>query len=384
MSFQRKIFLSILAISVILLFVCGYVGLFELVPLLREKIQNNDETFLQLAGDAGVFYSFLIGVPLSVIVALAAAVIGGEITERQGDIDTLRFAEEKVEGALEVFLRILNTLHATFLTGNVVSDVIYSLVSSKIHQIEDEDGNFDLDGLIELTEEQFSKPRESLCDELEKLQAAIGQSKKDLYAPIILQQSLKRSNNDETGLTYIRKNLPQNHGVEKGLLEPDLYQIGHLLSAWASDITAIDAIEALTLMPDTYRSSDYIGMMLQRKQYVPTSGTAEKLGPDHVTDVFYNFGAAWIMQAYRALPKNDDVSSIFREILKGRSHIAMRLLDAVSPDVGRLESREWLENMEAALTERDNYIILRLEDGSTKAYVPKLHGSLASLSLSQA
>lgn len=376
--FQTVILVGVFAIIAL---IGVYVGVLDLVPQVRAKILESDQEFLQAAGNASVFYSFIIGVPVSVVVALVAAFIGARITERQGDVETLRFIEEKVKGSLGVFVRILSSLRITLRTGNVLLAVVREKLGAEAASAEEARRKFDIDNVTREVAGEFGNINETLCAELSELKSAIEETKKDLYAPLILRRSLEQSNRDVTALSFIREHLPEGHGVPDVWLTPDVFEIAPLLLRWAEHTKPYEAVLAYLLMPNTtFKTSHFVGLMLMRQYFDPEKGPA-RLGALEVTRVYYNLGGAWIMQAYRALPRRDDVGHLFREILQGRSPIALRLLNAIGPDVTNFESRDWLSAMDATLKSMDNYIILRTKDGQTHSYDPKKHGSLKPLNL---
>ncbi len=368
-----------ISVVVILLFVGGYVGIFDLLPQLRSKIQENDHQFIQSVGNAGVFYSFLIGVPLSVAVALLGALIGAQITDRQGDIETLRFIEEKIGESQKVFIRIVKSLRIAMSTGNGLSRLISEKIQDEAQRSEEAGDEFDVDRVVDSMGERYSQLKIDLCNELGELCKAAEVSKSDLYAPLILRRSLSAATREGAALSYIQQNLPADHGINPIYLKADVYDIAPLLLGWANALSPQSALTAKFLMPTPFKTSDLVGLMLARAAYAPTGrANANK---STVKLVYFNLGAAWIMQAYRSLPQKDDVSELFKEILERRSAIALRLLDTIGPDVANIESRHWLKSMDEKLDDRSNYIILRMESGDRVSYDPDKHGSLAKLEL---
>ncbi|MEM1379104.1 MAG: hypothetical protein AAGH41_00615 [Pseudomonadota bacterium] len=342
------------AVLIAILLVVG--GPFLLNLFTNQYVSANPDE-ISLLGNSGEYFSFIIGLPVSIIIGIAGAFLGAMIASRQGDVETLEFVEKKIEQTLQVYIAFTSSVKNLMIAGNRTTDIASDALDTV------PDGK-------KISFEDFTRKVSQIFDEREvqkeldicsgELHGAFDLMKSDLYAPQIFQAQVKfhdlETSSDPRRISpfaKLKKFLPSSLSVDESEFNPDLVTLSNNLIRWTMLTRAEEAAVAWYIMPQGYSTVDIVGSLLFFRRF-----KVKKAAESDPDSVIFNIGAAHIQRLIQLFPQKKFAIDVFDKILDGRSPIARRFLDVAGPELQNIEGRQWYESLYSHLERKNTLVIL--------------------------
>ena len=368
-------------------------------------------------GNAGAYYSFVVGVPVAFLGALVGIVASGIFARYTGTRDEaqiFKFIEEAIDPVFVQINTLSNTLQNLIIEGNGLRRLAYQLDGDMSaervpDESEDEPGEqLDpwerLEALLNADDGKLrSKLKghlENIRGELEKWNSTFDALFGSMYAALFLRRRIDDvlSERRGTAVSYLRESLHHSlhakigiacirsvteelswHDTRGGASYPNdprtiLENVIHFHSITAShhllrtisflspEATTIEFLGAVIYLPSVY---------LKRPAKCP--GNPRKL----IESYCINVGAAWIITLYQYIPEENAIFHSFKRIFANKSEVALNFIKLASPSPRFFLQLKVDDSMRDQLSLLRRLIVVRTNHGN-EVYDPKVHGKIPS------
>jgi hypothetical protein len=338
--------------------------------------------------DAGTFFSFAYGVPITLfgaMFAFVAARVTSRIQGRQGDLEILQFIEDKcaatvslqkdvtvaladsvalgrearttgkhllamlgdevVEHELDAFLALLGRLE----TGgsSVADDKVFEEYADQIAVWAGRRASADKSRVY--VAGQGPTPSE-IADIQATLKAAVGacrllwesicrindafeEMSNNLYASLFSRDRFNSLDAKHHPVKWLKRWL-EGRVISPILLEDDIESLNENLKRLSFLTVASELLRAVAILPDEADDIDLIGMILMREEFHSAQGS--RLARPNAS-VYFNLGAAYYLSAWHYTPDKASIIKSFEEVFdegfQERRKVAMRYLKRLLPDL---------------------------------------------------
>ncbi|MBX3481862.1 MAG: hypothetical protein KF842_15835 [Caulobacter sp.] len=385
---------------------------------------------------AGSFFSFAYGIPVTLIGALFAFWAGRAATEiqhRQGDLEILKFVEEKsavvVELQREVTLALGYIAHcgeqgrkpakqllAMLETGEVGSDEDFDRFVRILNGLTAQSDESDHEALLDQYAADINRWAERRAGspaagggEARSVADCVRQVRQDLKAVGRACQNIKAAIDDiherfsamvsdlHTAMLCRDRFEALGEREPAGWLKATLgdrvpagalpgmalEELTYALKYLARETVARELVGAIQNLPDDADGLDIAGMTLLRRHF-PAGGEgagADGSGSDGGRQIVVNIGGACLLAAWHYAPDKASILDSFRKVFdegfQKRRDVALRYVDLLLPDEGKDPAVDRMAatfRLDEARLRR--LVVVRSEGGAPQFYDPSRHDPL--------
>lgn len=378
---------------------------------------------------AGSFFNFAYGVPiaaLSAVVTLALAWVGHTIAGQQGDIEILKFVEERVRPALDEHRKLAVALGESARIGDraeeISSRILDCLPTENTPNLPFEQDLF-IDILGELSArsdavgidavlaahaddiQRWAVSRSSLGKteveaeraHIERALTTVGRAvqtlhaaicsindafdgiSNNLYAAMFSRAALKaHAPGGVTPVSWLKERLA-GQNLLPDLLEDSLPDINGNLRRLSEQTVARELVTAVLKMPPDASAIEIVGsIMLTYDTEAPEPPKVSPFANANVRRMRFNLGAAYYLTAFLYIPGPETVRETFRDLLRTtsreRRQVAIALLDMALPERSELGIARLAKIMTLGDDALNRLIVVEQRGGAPEFYSPTQHG----------
>lgn len=378
---------------------CALAG--ALIAIVWQFIELNSHR-LDAYSAAGEFFNLAYGLPLalgSTLISGLLAFLAARIAQRQGDVEILKFVDDKIQPSVQTYRRLVNAIGELFRIGNAARELGATLLS--IIVAEGGPSRSRLHALLRESPKHFTSEEEAqrfisetpkayhsslartyllLTDmqtQVDALAASFEAVKDDMHASIFARAKFESEDAEQQPLAWLRKQIPAGANLPAAIFASDMPSLLRNLANYAGMTAALELPAATLDVPDDNYTVDYLGYVLH--PYTLRPKQLIQYGQLMIAGYRFNIGAAYILSIAQYIPNKETFLNTFEKMFMGRSKIAMNLIDLVIVDERDSISPSMLHTLKPCLDDLNRLIMIDIWTGDRAVsvfYDPVLHGPI--------